>query len=323
MNQDLCKNCAHPLSGPYCHQCGQSIRGSDRFIFTLVNEAFEDIFSLNSRAWKTISSLLFRPGFLSKEYFSGRRVRYIPPVRLYFTTSILFFLVASLVTFFSSEESEIHFNDDRTQETVAVTEPATPDEEAQDSTNQVAVGETDAEQKDGLNITITDGELDVPWLSEEKRKKLETRLQSQVEKAKQIYAVNPNFVEDYVREVAPPIIFCLLPLFALLLKIVYVFKGMYYTQHLVLAVHNHCFVFFWLTIQSLISVATAGWGWLHGVSELVLFAWVPIYLWRSLRVVYEQGIFLTSIKFLVLVTAYSILIGVAAFGAMLFGVLTL
>ena len=37
--------------------------------------------------------LIIRPGFLTAEYLLGRRVRYIPPLRLYIFISIIFFLI--------------------------------------------------------------------------------------------------------------------------------------------------------------------------------------------------------------------------------------
>ena len=110
-----CQNCLTPLKGAYCYECGQSVRGSDRFFLTLVNEAFEDIFSMNSRVWKTFGNLLWRPGFLSNEYFAGRRVRYIPPIRLYFTLSILFFLVYTISSFFDAEAVTVVTPQDQTQ----------------------------------------------------------------------------------------------------------------------------------------------------------------------------------------------------------------
>jgi hypothetical protein len=97
----LCPNCKTPLHGQFCSECGQNQKGIDRFLLTLVNEAFEDLFRWNSRAWRTLFGLMFKPGFLSKEYFKGRRARYVQPIRLYFITSIVFFVVLSVVNFFS------------------------------------------------------------------------------------------------------------------------------------------------------------------------------------------------------------------------------
>ena len=55
-------------------------------------EAFESISHADSRLWKTLWYLLSRPGFLTREFFEGKRVRYLPPFRLYLVISVVFFL---------------------------------------------------------------------------------------------------------------------------------------------------------------------------------------------------------------------------------------
>jgi len=93
-----CLNCATPLSGPYCHNCGQPDRHFIRFfpkvLFDMVNEAFD----LDSRALRTLLPLFFLPGRLSMEYIAGRRARYVNPLRLYIVLSVLFFISISLFT---------------------------------------------------------------------------------------------------------------------------------------------------------------------------------------------------------------------------------
>ena len=311
-----CQNCLTPLKGAYCYECGQSVRGSDRFFLTLVNEAFEDIFSMNSRVWKTFGNLLWRPGFLSNEYFAGRRVRYIPPIRLYFTLSILFFLVYTISSFFDAEAVTVINSQDQSQ-------GETPGEPTLAEESEEEVSENGESDKEQLEVSITDDEnFDVPWLNDEEDAALKERIESQIEKAKEEFERDPDIVSDYFLDLAPPIIFSLLPLFALLLKIVYVTKGMYYTQHLVLAVHNHCFIFLWMTLIILITWAAESIGGLHGVFVILLFLWGPYYLWRSLRTVYKENRFFTFIKYMLLAISYWTLILFAAMAAIFFGIMT-
>ncbi len=86
--QDQCKNCRTPLTGPFCHQCGQPAKSIIRFFGSLIHELLEDIINLDSRAARTLVALLFRPGFLTREYVSGRRFSYVPPLRLFLITSL-------------------------------------------------------------------------------------------------------------------------------------------------------------------------------------------------------------------------------------------
>ena len=162
-------------------------------------------------------------------------------------------------------------------------------------------------------------EWNAAWLSDEEAAVLKQRIEAQIIKAKKRYEQDPELIGEYFRDVAPPIIFCLLPIFALLLKLLYIFKGMYYTQHLILAVHNHCFVFMWLSILTIIDLATLTIGGTPGLIEFLVGAWFVIYLWRSLRVVYQQGRFFTTVKFLILGISYLMLGGIAAALAIIFG----
>lgn len=314
MTQPSCPNCLVQLEGAYCHNCGQSTRSTDRFFLTLINEAFEDILTLNSRVWKTLGNLLFKPGYLSKEYFAGRRVRYIPPIRLYFTLSILFFVVMSVYAFF---EPQNHLQ--TTSVEVSQDEPSTQEE----FKPQEVPTPQDAPTSGSPPIELSDDDqFRVAWLSEEESSALQKKFKVQLEKAKQIYELNPDAASDYFRDVAPPIIFCLLPLFALLLKLAYLFKGMYYTQHLVLAVHSHCFVFLWLTLLTLFDWLALSVGVSTTWFEFCMSVWSAVYLWLSLKNVYQQGALMTTIKYVVLSISYLVLFVTAFVGALIFGIMT-
>ncbi len=92
-----CLNCQTLMHGPYCFQCGQHEKSSIRHFGVFVRDVIDDVFNLDSRAVRTIKPLLFAPGFLTKEYLSGRRMRYVPPLRLYVIASLMFFLLVGLI----------------------------------------------------------------------------------------------------------------------------------------------------------------------------------------------------------------------------------
>lgn len=110
-DSEVCKNCSTPLTGPFCHQCGQPNKSIIRFFGSLIHELLEDIISLDSRAARTIFALLFKPGFLTREYVSGRRFFYVPPLRLFLLTSIfcIFFIWVLNKT---SESAQVQFSGD-------------------------------------------------------------------------------------------------------------------------------------------------------------------------------------------------------------------
>jgi hypothetical protein len=92
-----CENCGAPLLGEHCHACGQPIKGLVRHFSSILGDFFDTVFNIDSRVLRTLGPLLTRPGFLSLEYFAGRRVRYVTPMRL--------FLFLSLVAFFAIQAS--------------------------------------------------------------------------------------------------------------------------------------------------------------------------------------------------------------------------
>ncbi|MEQ9402329.1 MAG: DUF3667 domain-containing protein [Cyclobacteriaceae bacterium] len=52
-----------------------------------------DYFTFDSLIIRSVHPLLFNPGFLTNEFLAGRRVRYIPPLRMFIFISIIFFLI--------------------------------------------------------------------------------------------------------------------------------------------------------------------------------------------------------------------------------------
>ncbi|MEK9544225.1 MAG: DUF3667 domain-containing protein, partial [Luminiphilus sp.] len=90
-----CANCSAPLQGPYCAQCGQKDTGNRPSVGHLIHEASVDLSHADARIWRTLGLLLLRPGELPRRYMAGRRASYLPPLRLYLSSSLLFFMLAS------------------------------------------------------------------------------------------------------------------------------------------------------------------------------------------------------------------------------------
>src|SRR5690348_17620300 len=101
----VCANCGQPLAGEYCAACGQRHEPHVHTVGHFVGEAFESISHADSRLWRTLLYLLTKPGYLTREFFAGRRVRYLPPFRLYLVISVLFFVVIGLGG--DNEESDV------------------------------------------------------------------------------------------------------------------------------------------------------------------------------------------------------------------------
>ena len=115
----------------------------------------------------------------------------------------------------------------------------------------------------------------------------------------------------------PQTLLVLLPVFALLLKIMYLFKRRLYMEHLIVALHSHAF----LCAAILVMVGLyklreqLAPGFFHGAlgwAEAAVWIWMPLYLLIMQKRVYRQGWFFTLFKFVILGTCYVVLLSLGA-----------
>ena len=104
---------------------------------------------------------------------------------------------------------------------------------------------------------------------------------------------------DTVRNNIPVMMLCCIPLFAFVLKILYIRKRRFYVEHLVHALHIHTFLYVAVIITALAAMGAnrtvpALRGWIVGLMSCAIF----IQIFRSIRHVYKQGWFFTTVKFL-------------------------
>lgn len=92
-----CLNCSAALQGPFCHACGQKATHPVLGVHDFVHEATHEFLHLDGKILNTVKLLVTRPGMLTKEFIEGRRARYISPLRVYLTFSLIFFFLAAVV----------------------------------------------------------------------------------------------------------------------------------------------------------------------------------------------------------------------------------
>jgi hypothetical protein len=441
-----CGNCGSPLLGEYCYACGQPVTGMVRHFSTILGDFTDTVLNWDARLPRTLWPLLVRPAFLTREYFSGRRVRYVSPVRLFVTLAIVTFFVAQLMLSFgdnnfnivggkgvndasfsqvetvdevnrqrdealadlagarkqdgkgvpgldaglgiaekairNSADARIRVLERRAAREEKRAERAAADAEsgakaagaasAAGKVDAASAGSTaaradarepvespageasaaatkpDADQEPGSdkdqrkgndndNDNDHDNELSfngTPW--DPKTNPLTVSwwpdfanrwLNAQVGRAKtniQRLRTDQEFLKDTFLGAVPSTLFVLLPLFALMLKVLYLFKRRLYMEHLLVALHSHAFlclalllVFATMALQRWLAPGT---GALHGLFNLVeglLWAWMPLYLLLMQKRIYGQGWTMTLMKYSLLGFCYVMLLSFgAAFTAM-------
>lgn len=331
-----CLNCGTPLEGPYCYYCGQPDRNFMRFFPALLREVVSEALEFDSRFTRTIVPLLFKPGRLTSDYLAGRRFRFTPPIRLYLFSSIVFFLLAALL---SSDAIELNTSDEEQNAGVQITAPTEEEltrlEEAlaglpPDVREQIPLDMDNAVVQNRANTDFFESEeiifndrpwhpvdnpIAVSWLPVWLNQWANEEISNSPEKAKRI-SEDPRLIMREIFDILPIAMFILLPVVALIFKFWYLFSGRFYIEHLILALHNHSFVFVILiftilfdTLETfavnrsitLLEQAAIG-------LEILLLAWIPIYLIWSLRTVYRQNWFMTLGKGFVIGLSYMMLL---------------
>lgn len=101
-----CKNCETEFTGHYCNNCGQSVKDFDRPFKVLIFDVVGTMWAFDTRLFKTLKAIFFKPGQVPLDYVHGKRARYMPPFRLYIFISFFFFMLMNITFKSSFKEAE-------------------------------------------------------------------------------------------------------------------------------------------------------------------------------------------------------------------------
>lgn len=311
----ICRNCGADLVGEFCHQCGQSARSLRRPFWTLVKESVETLFVMDGRVAQTLPALMVFPGRVSRDYLDGRRARFIPPFRLYVFASLIFFVLLPLTLGqgIGFDPSLGGIDTAREQLEQARDSGEMSEEEYREAVEGLGLAESilrggapqatpqDAPDSTGSGRAATDltGDLDAAGLGFVR------------DNASRLWAETRRWV--------PRIMFVLLPVYAGLLALVYLWRRrFFYFDHLIVSLHFHAALFLAMTVTVLASMVI-GWGW----ATLGLLIYANAYLYRINRVVYGRGRFSSVVRTIVLDTLYFFFLMTGLLMAVIFGALSL
>jgi hypothetical protein len=332
---DPCLNCGDPRQGRYCPTCGQRKVEVLVSVRTILGDVLEDQLVLNRALPRTIFGLFFKPGFLTQEYARGRIVRYIAPFRLYLVASVLFFLLVSFIGLraldraTTPERAVSGADADSVRAALVVRRDALAgvdtaslpaaarlivrqslgdiDRALARMDDSAATADPAALARIGEGadyaVTMTPGTLQ-PWAQQLQVRSANPWVDRTLNrKVAQLGHLPPR---DAIRTVvssmldyAPHTVFVLLPLFALLLKLLYIRRGRYYAEHFVFALHVHAFFFIVFILIFLLP-------WTR--LDLLMVAWLVGYTWLAMKRVYGQGWIRTTLKWWLLGTSYALLL---------------
>jgi hypothetical protein len=269
-----CRNCEAPLVGPFCAECGQKHHEHlDPSIREIAHEAGEELLHLDGKLLETMRLLLTAPGRLTREFLAGRRARYLSPLKLYLTCSVLYFFIMALVPARGDLGIGTMTVSERTP-TGTVRRPMT-DQERDSVTRMLA---RKAEQVGGVQGAALRGFT--------------------------IAETQPDLVRHEMVQAMPKIMFVLVPFFALVAGMVYRRRRLHYPTHLIFALHVFAFYFAVSAVARLTRLAGA-----PALSELagiaVLLATVA-YLWVAMRRMYGGRVWTTALRIATLITVFGL-----------------
>ncbi len=316
-----CENCGAQLTGRYCAQCGQAAVDYRRSFRHVIVDVLDSFLNWDSKFFATLGLLIAKPWQLTNEFLAGKRARYLHPLRLYLLASILFFFAVnywakSIPPTKLSDQDRAEIQAELKQEDLppdarAKIEQAlklgspgpTPTAQAAEKTSPKPEQHATPNQGDfAPSLKSTTDKHSAPlgkWLEQRAKEKFGE------------HGANARaFIITLINNL-PGMMLCCVPLFAFVLKVLYLRRRIFYIDHLIYALHIHTFAY--IAIMLIVG-ATIG---LNRVAPN-LVGWVSVLLWTtfavqiflSIRRVYRQGWFLSIFKFFFGGLAYLIVLAI-------------
>ena len=327
-----CKNCAAPVLGAFCAQCGQPTDVHRRSVLHLLHDFFKDIASFDSRILRTVIALFVEPGELSLAFHDGRTQRYVPAVRLYLFVSLIFFLFLSITStailqLELTTTSHRYFTNGSGQlfeEKNGVTQPMEGLKADKNGNVFADTGESgprvliygmtaDGKVSNELSTkpfffapvrkTHAQPSASIQSVLEREHTQLASLpsgasftswLENHINRMLRTLAVNPAAINGPLTEWIPRVLFVLLPVFAMVLALFYWRQrnNYYFVDHLVFSLNMHSFAFAMILVAVVLGRVITG-----GVAAEIALAAIALYLFLAMKRFYRQDWVWTAVKF--------------------------
>jgi hypothetical protein len=309
-----CENCGALLHGRWCAQCGQAAIDYRRSIRHVLADLLDEFLNWDSKFFATIALLLFRPWKLTNEFVTGRRVRYVHPLRVYLLASVLFFfavnfwaksihlepgkmskkdraeLQAELKNENLSPQARARIKQALDLKSPPPASPASPAPAGQAVEKPSPTPKKQSAQDEEPIVQFGSKTPSSPF-----EKWIETRAKEKLGE----HGTKAQLFLLTVISNLPYMMLCCIPLFAFVLKVLYIGRRIFYIDHLIYALHIHSFAYLYVILITLTGM---------GLNRTTLNLTAPvcnilalaalIEILISIRRVYRQGWFLSIIKFL-------------------------
>jgi len=272
-----CKNCDNDLKNIYCSVCGQK-SGEFLTIKEIVKDFFDNILSLDSKAFITLKLLILKPGLLTLEYWNGKKAKYLEPFRLYLLLSVLYFLLTPMI-------KDGHY---------------------------ISSKEISMEEKSRALIRITENAEDrvdgIIWIDFTKEEIESSKLIKYFHTGILIAEKRDMTAEGILYASLPSSMFILMPFMAVIfLQLLYRKKNLFYSKHLITVIHLHSFAYLIFTLSNISIVFFQDiWSYIGLISNCAFL----IYIFMMMKKIYKDSFVKTFLKFNMLLVVYSITLAI-------------
>jgi Protein of unknown function (DUF3667) len=335
---EFCLNCGTKLLDTFCHHCGQKDLAKRQTLGELWTNFISSFWSYEGKFFKTTKYMITKPGFLPVEYTQGKRETYYHPARMYVFLSFVFFLLYFSLPDSDGNKREIIQGGMSKQDSLELAKittnanefvqqggldsvlkniPMDSADRAEIDSARVQMGKTKiGKQNVGWSIDKVDYKTRASYDSAQLTKPENDRhgwflrnLMYKLIDLNQKYKGDwKQFSKDFKQSFNDnfsKVLFWLLPFFALLLKLLYIRRDYFYSEHLVFTIYNYNF--FYLSSSVILLVDLIPWlGWL----ATLLSFWVYFYMLFAMKRMYGQTWGKTILKFLIFSFMFSILLGI-------------
>jgi hypothetical protein len=316
-----CENCGAQLTGHYCGQCGQAAVDYRRSFRHVIADVLESFLNWDSKFFTTIALLILKPWRLTNEFLAGKRVRYVNPLRLYLLASILFFFAVNYGAkdlrlqpgkLSPKDRAELEADLKKGDLPPAAREqleallqespspssspPSTSPSPATNIPSPPPAPETDKQRQEYGKI----GERPFVVFDEAKSTTpFERWIEARAKEKMGEHGTKMGLFIATLFSNLPYMMLCCIPLFAFVLKVLYIRRHIFYIDHLIYALHIHTFAYVgtMLVVLSTIGLNRTAPGPIAGWIIALLWIAFVVQIFLSIRRVYRQGWFISVFKF--------------------------
>lgn len=287
-----CPNCELPLreEDNYCARCGQENHTHKLPLRYFFVELLGGMYNFDTKLMRTLRDLFAPPGLATRNFNENKRARYVPPLRLYLFTTVVFFLVSAWLP-------------DRPKET----------RDGQNGLQFTAGSDSLDEELTAMARagTLTDSVIDSVLKRQGEEPDLITRKLLRAAMEQNAGGAASATFKERIKANFANALFVLLPVFAIILKLVCLRQKRFFTEHLIFAVHYHTVFFLLLLTAALIEWPFSANGTdASAVTGIAVLLGIAVLPWM-MRTAYQRPWWKTIIKAMMITVLYGACLGTA------------